>query len=162
LQPPRRRVEAGFESRYPGASALATECVINFFWLKDQMDAYSEAFTRRHGIPSPAAFNVLVILDGAGAALPPSVIAARMIVTRPTMTGILRSLVARRLVRVRPNARDGRSVLVELLPVGRARARKMRLALHRAEKRWLSCLATGQQRTLLRLVAALQWNVPRA
>jgi DNA-binding MarR family transcriptional regulator len=143
-------------------SALATECIVHLGWLRDEIDARSHALTRRHGIPSPAAFQVLAILDAASAPLKPSSIAHRMRVTRPTMTGIVRSLIARRLVRLRPNARDRRSVWVELTPVGSARVRKLRPALQRAQTRWMSCLGESQQRTLLRLVASLHAHLPRA
>jgi DNA-binding MarR family transcriptional regulator len=155
-----RLVDQGFEKRYPGADALATNCAINLFVLKEQLEAFSQAFSAKYGIPSPAAFNVLAILDGAGEPLNPSVIAERMMVTRPTMTGTLGSMVARKLVTVRKHPTDGRMQLVELTDLGRQRVRKMRPMLHRAEKKWMSCLGMAGQRRLLRTLAKLQAHAP--
>src|SRR5689334_16622021 len=76
---PRVRMEPDFATMWPGASALATECVLNLGVLSEQMAAFGEALARQHRIPSRAAFNVLAILEGAGESLPPSTIAERMI-----------------------------------------------------------------------------------
>jgi DNA-binding MarR family transcriptional regulator len=115
---------------------------------------------RKHGLPSPAAFNALSILGGAGGALSPSEIAERMIVSRPTMTGILQSLESRGLVRIVPHPRDRRSVHVEIAPAGQARVDALRPELHRVEKRWMSCLTQSEKQAFLGLLAKLQRHPP--
>jgi DNA-binding MarR family transcriptional regulator len=157
---PRIRTEPGFEAAWPGASALATECILNLGWWAERLAAYGEAVVRAHGIPSRAAFNVLEILRGAGSPLPPSTIADRMIITRPTMTGILATLERHGLVRRHPHASDRRMSLIEITAQGAARGASLRARLHQAEKQWMAGLSADEQRTLLDLVAKLQAAMP--
>ena len=157
---PRFRVEPTFEAEYPGASALATECVINMGFLASRFTAFLEAAIRREGVPSAAAFNVLTILDGAGEPLPPSTIAERMILTRGTITGIVDSLERHGLVRRLRHRGDARMRLVEITAEGQSHVRRIVPWLHDVERRWLDCLTAAEQRQLLRTVAALQANLP--
>jgi DNA-binding MarR family transcriptional regulator len=152
------RVAPDFETEWPGASQLATACVLNLGVLVDQMAAFGEALVRRYGIPSRAAFNVLTILAGAGSPLSPSTVAARMVVSRPALTGVLATLERRGMVRRLPHPTDGRMALLEPTPRGLAAVTEVRPALHRAERAWLDCLTATEQRQLLRVVAWLQAN----
>jgi DNA-binding MarR family transcriptional regulator len=154
------RLGPDFAAAWPGASQLATECVLNLGVLSEQMAAFGEALARQQGIPSRAAFNVLAILEGAGEPLPPSTIAARMIVRRPTLTGVLGTLERRGLIRRLPHPTDGRMALIAIAPRGRAAVAGLRPALHHAEKRWLDCLTEAEQRELLGMLARLQANAP--
>jgi DNA-binding MarR family transcriptional regulator len=155
------RVDRAMETRWPGSDAQATELAINFFALNARVEAFGEALCARHGVPSPAAFNVLTILHGAGAGLPPSQIAARVFVSRPTMTGVLATLSKRRLVRLRAHPDDGRMQIVELTAHGKAVVEEMRPRVHAAEKRWMACLSPHEAAQLGRILARLQQNVPR-
>lgn len=155
------QVEAGFEETWPGAEALATECVLNLTFLSDRLMDYTQALARTHGIPTVAGFNVLTIVHGAGEPLPPSTIADRMIVTRPTMTGILGSLERRGLIRRLPHPEDRRMVLIDITPEGRARVERLLPELHRVEKDLMGCLTLPERRALLSTVAKLQAYVAR-
>ena len=157
---PQIQTEPGFEASWPGALALATECVLNLHALAERMDAFGRSLVHRHGVPSIAAFNVLTILRGAASPLPPSTIAARMIVTRPTMTGILRTLERRGLVQRTAHGYDGRMSLIEITAKGRSRVESILPELHEAERLWMACLSDEEQRSLLRMVARLQANAP--
>ena len=128
--------------------------------LYEQTAAFGEALVRRHGIPSRGAFNVLAILHGAGEPLPPSTIASRMIVTRPTMTGLLGTLERRALITRVPHPTDGRMALVSLTPRARAQVESFRPGLHAAEKQWVGCLTEAEQQMFLRMLAKLQANAP--
>jgi DNA-binding MarR family transcriptional regulator len=154
-------VDRAIEKRWPGADARSTELAINLFALTAQVTAFSEALCAKHGVPSPAAFNVLTILEGAGRGMPPSEIADRMIVSRPTITGILDSLTRRRLVRSRKHPTDGRMQLVSISPSGHALVHRMRPELHAAERKWMACLDRTQQDQLAHLIATLQAHAPR-
>ena len=155
------RLEPTFEQEWPGAEALATECGLNLGDLNSQLKSFGEALVRRFRIPSIAAFNLLTILHGAAEPLPPSVIAERMIVSRPTMTGIRRTPEQRGLVRRMPHPTDQRMVLIALLPPGREAVEALRAALHQAEKQLMSRLKAGEQRDLLGFLAWLQASAPR-
>ena len=148
------RLDAGFEAEWPGASRLATECVLNLGMLGEQLAAFGEALARRHGVPSRAAFNVLAILAGADGPLPPSTIAERMVVSRPALTGVLGTLERRGMVRRLPHPTDGRMALLEPTARGLDAVAGLRPALHRAERAWLDCLSEVEQRALLRTSAA--------
>ena len=157
---PKFQIGQEFEATYPDASALATACVLNVIFLNEQMESFGEKLVHRHGIPSRAAFNVLTILDGAGEPLPPSTIAARMVVTRPTITGIMGSLERRGLIQRLPHPDDQRMTLITITPQGRASVMQLLPELHRAEKRWLECLTHEEQQALLLALAKLQANAP--
>jgi DNA-binding MarR family transcriptional regulator len=149
------------EEKWPGSNAKATELAINLFVLSGRVSSFADALCAKHGVPSPAAFNVLTILAGAGAPLAPSAIAERMFVSRATMTGVVGSLTKRRLVRVTRHPTDGRMSLVAITEAGVRVVQRMRPELHAAEKRWMSCLSRREQRSLLGLVARLQANAPK-
>jgi|SRR5581483_2329187 len=153
-------VDPAIETRWPGADAEATELAINLFVLNGRLSAFSQDLCDRYRVPSPAAFNVLTILEGAGQPQKPSAIADRMLVTRPTMTGIVESLERRKLVRTRPHPTDGRASLVELTAGGRRRVHAMRPALHAAEKRWMRSLSADERRRLRGILATLLRHMP--
>ena len=131
---------------------LATEAVVALFGLSGALTTTARAFCDKHGVTSPAAFNVMTILDGEGSPLAPSVIAERMIVSRPTITGVVDSLARRGLVCVLPHPSDRRMSLVELTPAGQNLVRRMQTELHDLEARWLSGL-TGTEKRLLKALA---------
>jgi DNA-binding MarR family transcriptional regulator len=66
---------------------------------------------------SPSAFNVLLSVHSApGQVLEPRQLAAQLMVSRPSITGLLDTLQGKGLVLRRPHAEDGRCVLVGLTP----------------------------------------------
>ena len=155
-----RHVGPGFEQRWPGAEALSTDCAINLTMLSSRLTQFSQALTEQHGLPSPAAFNLLAILQAAGRSLAPSEIAARMIVARPTVSGILGSLAARGLVRLEAGSGDRRTRAVSITPAGAARLRQMFPDLHRRERQLFDCLNGAEKRQLLKIMGKLLMNFP--
>ena len=155
-------MDSDFERSFPGASALASECVLNLAFLSGRIETYGQAVVRAAGVPSLAAFNVLTILDGATQPLPPSTIAERMILRRSTMVEIVRSLERRRLIRRFPHPQDRRMVLLEITADGRDRVSALRPQLHQAERWWMRSLSEAEQRSLLRALAKIQANAPGA
>lgn len=77
------------------------------------------AVERRHGL-SNAAAQTLAIIEGAGEALAPSVIAERLMITTGSMTSLLDTLERRGMVRRRAHPSDRRRLLVELTDDGQA------------------------------------------
>jgi DNA-binding MarR family transcriptional regulator len=150
------RLGPDFEAEWPGASSLATECVLNLYVLSGLIEDRSTAFMHDVGLPSMAAFNVLTILQGAGKPLPPSVISEHMMVTRGTMTGILDSLENRGMIRRRRHPGDGRGRLIEMTDRARKLHDEVRPRIHAAEQRVVASLNTRQRKDLIDAVAGLQ------
>jgi DNA-binding MarR family transcriptional regulator len=153
-------VGAGQEREWPGSSALATDCVLNFVSLANRILAYGVRIAIGRGIPSVAAFNVLTILHGEGGPLLPSTIAERMVVTRGTVTGVLGTLEQRGFIERSTDERDGRIRPVTITAAGIARVLEILPLLHDGERRWMEALSVPQQRQLLGLVARIQSNAP--
>ncbi|MEM6544922.1 MAG: MarR family transcriptional regulator [Pseudomonadota bacterium] len=65
-------------------------------------------------------YDALAAIDALGTEAQPKAVAERLLVTRANVTGLLRRLEARSLIRVASHHTDGRSVLCEIAPKGRA------------------------------------------
>jgi DNA-binding MarR family transcriptional regulator len=154
---PFRRVGDDFEDEYPGASALATECFANLFHAGNLLMELHDRHTRENYQLSPSARQVLAVVEGAGEPLEPSVIAARVLITRGSMTSILDTLEKRGLVQRVPHPDDRRRLLVEITPDAQTILDELLPALHARERDVItSALSTTEQRELLRLIAKLQ------
>lgn len=149
------RVGPDFEHRYPGASRSATECAMNLVRTGDLLVNRVAEVLRPFGL-SPAGGLVLSMLADASGPLTPGEIRDRLIVTGPTVTGLIDSLQTAALVRRAPHPDDRRRVLIELTPAGRELADRFRPAVHAAQRPWLSCLTPSQQRHLLALLTRVQ------
>ena len=160
------RIPLGFEAEFPGASAVATEAFLNVGVLTGAVRSAVERLVTEAGSPSMAAFNVLSVLDGDPAPLRPSTIAARMLVTRATITGVLDVLERRRLVRRRPSGDDGRSKEVVITVAGRRLVQDLVPRVHRFERELMGALSDDQLHQLTSMVAVLQQRIaeldPRA
>jgi DNA-binding MarR family transcriptional regulator len=156
------RVADDFEGEFPGASALATECFLNLAYLGTAMLASLNRVLNGYGIPSYAGFNALAVLAGAGEPVPPSVVTDRMIVTRPTVTGILSTLEKRGLVARSAHGSDGRMHLVGLTANGRNSVRRVLPEVHRFENDLFGVLDQGQLRTLLGMLDTVFERLDRA
>ena len=154
---PLRRVGDDFEDEYPGASALATECFANLFHAGNLLMELHDRHTRENYQLSPSARQVLAVVEGAGEPLEPSVIAARVLITRGSMTSVLDTLEKRGLIQRVPHPDDRRRLLVEITPDAQTILDELLPALHARERDVItSALSTTEQRELLRLIAKLQ------
>ena len=149
------RVAEGFEDEFPGASALATECFLNLAYLGTAMLASLNRFLNGYGIPSYTGFNAMAVLAGAGEPVPPSVVTDRMIVTRPTVTGILSTLEKRGLVARTAHSSDGRMHLVGLTVEGRDSVRRVLPEVHRFENELFGVLDEGQLRAFFGMLSSV-------
>lgn len=157
---PMFRVDPDFEAQWPGASSVATEIAMNFGYIFERATSYLEDVVHRHGITSPAAFNALAILRGAGQPLPPSVIAERMVRSAGTVTELLDALVRRGMVRRVASTDDRRMRLVETTPEGLARVERILPEFHQAERQLVRGLTAKQQEQFLHLLAAVEAALP--
>ena len=113
--------------------------------------------TREEYRLSPSARQVLAVVEGAGEPLEPSVIAARVLITRGSMTSILDTLEKRGLIQRVPHPDDRRRLLVEITPDAQAILDELLPSLHAREREVIrAALSTNEQKELLRLVAKLQ------
>lgn len=151
------RVGDDFETEFPGASGLATECFANLWRAAGMLIELHDRHTREEYGLSPAARQVLAVVEGAGEPLEPSVIAERMLVTTGTMTSVLDTLERRELILRLPHPSDRRKVLVQITPAAQTVVDELLPALHACERDVISAaLSTTEQRQLLGLVAKVQ------
>ncbi|MBW8792611.1 MAG: MarR family transcriptional regulator [Streptomyces sp.] len=155
--PPLIRVGTDFESEYPGAEALATECFANLWRTAELlMGLHNRDTMDRHQL-SPSAREVLAVVEGAGEPLEPKVIAERLMVTTGSMTSLLDNLEKRGLVRRLPHPHDRRRLLIDITPEARLIVDELLPALHARERDVIGdALTFTEQRALLRYLAKLQ------
>ncbi|MGH9246875.1 MAG: MarR family winged helix-turn-helix transcriptional regulator [Acidimicrobiales bacterium] len=99
------------------ADPLVDACITGLLRAEARVSATIEENLRRHDI-SAAGFNVLMILAGNPGPMCPREISDRRLVTRGAITGVLRSLEDRSLVRRTRHPDDRRMQLIELSPAG--------------------------------------------
>jgi DNA-binding MarR family transcriptional regulator len=112
------------------------------------------------GVPSSTAFQALTVLFRADGPLPPSTIAGRMVVARPTLTGILKALEHRGLVARSGHPLDRRMQLIELTRTGRRTVAETLPLVHRFEAQLFGGLEARDVATLLGLLQVLAERLP--
>jgi DNA-binding MarR family transcriptional regulator len=151
----RVRAHDGFEDEFPDASPLATECFFNLgqvaTLMLSELNRLLEGFT----VPSYTSFNALAVVAGADEPLSPSVVAQRMAVTRPTITGVLHTLERHGWVALTAHPLDRRMRLVAPTQAGRALMARVLPEVHRFEDELFNVLDHGQQSALLGTLAVL-------
>ncbi len=149
------QIAPDFEARYPNASARATECAMNLVFTADLLVKRIASLLQPFDL-SPASGLVLSIVADAESPLPPHKIAARLIISRATVTGLLDSLERRGYVQRRPHHSDRRMLLVEVTDTGRQVANAFRPIVHHQQKLWLGVLSDEEQRQLLHSLQQVQ------
>jgi len=145
-----------FEEEFPGASRSASECAANLARTGTLLLAELQRRRRPYADLSPAAFQVLAIIEGEGAPLPPSVISERTLVTSGTMTALLDTLTRRGLVRRLPHPGDRRMLLVDLTDAGRAVVDVVLPATHRITQEMFAPFSEAERERLLKLLGRVQ------
>jgi DNA-binding MarR family transcriptional regulator len=149
------RVRADFERVYVGASRRATECAMNLVKTGDMVVSRVSSLLSEFDI-TPAGGLVLSMLAEAAEPLPQSTIRERLLVSGPTVTGVLDSLERRGLVRRLVQPGDRRRRRVEITPEGSAVAAAFLPVVHAAERPWMSCLSDDEQQSLIELLGRIQ------
>lgn len=153
------RVDPSFADEFPGASASASECMMNL--LRAASRALSEADRYRRTVTnlSAAASQVLAIVEGAGEPLPPHVIAARMLVTTGTMTAVLDTQERRGYITRVPHPHDRRKVLISITPAAQALVDALLPRIHAAEAAIFAPLSEAERATLIDLLGRVQARI---
>jgi DNA-binding MarR family transcriptional regulator len=149
------RVEAGFETLYPSASRAATEAAMNLVKTGEMVLSRVADLLRPFGL-SPAGGLILSMLSDAPGPLGPGEIRERLLVSGPTVTGLVDSLERQGLVARMPHPGDRRRLLVAVTEKGRRLAHEFRPVVHAAERPWLDCLGPADQRRLVELLGRVQ------
>jgi len=105
-------------------------------------------------------YNVLRMIDTLGPQ-PQAEVARRLMVTAPVVTRLAAALVDAGLVERRADARDRRTVLLELTPAGRKRARAMRRDLLAAAHELLEPLPAKRRAAVGAALEELQVLLPQ-
>lgn len=108
---------------------------------------------------SPAAFQVLAIVEGAGVPLPSRVIGERMLTTSGSMTSLLDTLERRGLICRKPHPDDRRMLLVDITDEARAIVDVVLPATHRATRAMLEPLDDAERGSLLDMLGRLEAHI---
>jgi DNA-binding MarR family transcriptional regulator len=109
---------AAEEAADPAVDPLAIQSVIWLFRAYSAVAGAQAAVLRPYGL-SPSAFNVLMALSNTPERLlEPCELAERLLVSRPSMSGLLDTLEGKGMVRRRVHPQDRRRVLVSLTDEG--------------------------------------------
>ncbi len=154
-QPAPIRVAPDFEHEYPGASRVASECMINMGVTWFTAEPVFNRLLDKYRL-SGTGFNVLEILRGARVPLQPSAIADHMLITRGGMTKALDVLEKLAYVRRMPHPSDRRMLLVEITDSGTRVMNELLLRLHVYEKEWLNVLTPEEQKAFIEFMGRVQ------
>jgi DNA-binding MarR family transcriptional regulator len=111
---------------------------------------------------SPGRYSVLMELLAEGAPLQPSELAARIGVTRPTITGLVDGLLSQGLIERRPDAEDRRRVTVSLSGAGELFLKDLLPAQFRLMADAVECLSPVERRSLIRLLGRIDDRLSEA
>jgi DNA-binding MarR family transcriptional regulator len=148
-------VRADFERVYPAASRHATECAMNLVKTGDMVVSRVSSLLTQFDI-TPAGGLILSMLAESAEPLPQSSIRERLLVSGPTVTGVLDSLERRGLVRRLSQPGDRRRRRVEITPQGSAVATAFLPVVHAAERPWMACLSDAEQQLLVEMLGRIQ------
>jgi DNA-binding MarR family transcriptional regulator len=148
------------EHNLPGCDPLKVQATIWIFRAFSAVNSAQAEDLRPLKI-SPSAFNVLMaLLNTPGHVLEPCQLADRLLVSRPSITGLLDTLQAKGLVTRNPHAGDGRRVLVQLTEAGKQLLRE-HVASHYAEQeRTFGDLDAEELATLVTLLRKVRGAAP--
>ena len=148
------------EATHPACEPLNVQCLIWLFRaFNATLNAQAEEL-RPLGL-SPSAFNVLMALRNMpDRQLEPCQLAQRLLISRPSVTGLLDTLQAKGLVTRQPHAEDRRRVLVTLTAEGDA-VLESHYATHYAELNTaFADLSEAEREVLVTLLRRVRGAVP--
>lgn len=149
------RMGPAFEQDWPGASARATECVMNAIRTGDRASARLAELLRPHDL-TPSAFQVLAIIHGAREPLPHHVIGERLLTSRGTVTFLVDGLERRGLVRRQPHPSSRRTVLVAITDEADRLVHTIQPQIHAMDRETTRGLIEAEQEILIELLGRMQ------
>ncbi|MGH8929992.1 MAG: MarR family winged helix-turn-helix transcriptional regulator [Egibacteraceae bacterium] len=148
------------QQTWPQCDPLLMQALI---WLSRAFNAaangQAEAL-RPFGL-SPSAFNVLMALHNTpGHTLEPCQLAERLLVSRPSITGLLDTLQTKLLIERMPHPDDRRRVIVSLTPAGQSALEGAFEDHYREQQALFEDLTTRELSTLVVLLRRVKGAVP--
>jgi DNA-binding MarR family transcriptional regulator len=150
------------EQRLPGCDPLKVQATI---WIFRAYSAVNNAQAEdlRPLRLSPSAFNVLMaLLNTPDHVLEPCQLADRLLVSRPSITGLLDTLQAKGLVTRKPHSADGRRVLVELTDEAHELLQRHAKDHYAEQERTFADLDADELATLVTLLRKITGATPPA
>lgn len=148
------------ERTHPSCQPLNVQLSIWVIRAYSAVAGQQAAELREHQL-SPSSFNVLMaLLNTAEHRLEPHEIAARLLVTRPSVTGLVDTLVGLGLVERRPHETDGRRVLVQLTDRARTLMHEHFPTHYANLNAQMSVLTDEEKATLVALLRKIEGAVP--
>lgn len=148
------------EQSHPDCRLLGVQAVIWLFRAYNAVVHTQAEELRPYGL-SPSAFNALMALHNtAGGSLEPCQLAERLLVSRPSMSGLLDTLEGKGLIRRTPHHEDRRRVLVALTEKGRALLDEHFPHHYRRQDAQLAALDDDDLETLVSLLRRIGGAVP--
>jgi DNA-binding MarR family transcriptional regulator len=149
------QIASNFDALYPTASAKATESAMNLVFTADLLLKRISTLLQPLNL-TPTSALVLSMLANSEMPLPPHEIAARLIISRATVTGLLDSLERREYICRLPHQSDRRMVLIEITEAGRQAVDEFRPIVHQHQKEWFEVLNEREQQQLIDTLHRLQ------
>ncbi len=158
---PRERERIALQQQtWPQCDPLLVQALI---WLSRAFNAANngQAEALRPLGLSPSAFNVLMALHNtSGHALEPCQLAERLLVSRPSITGLLDTLQTKLLIERQPHPDDRRRVIVSLTPAGQSALEAAFEAHYREQQAMFEDLTAHELSTLVVLLRRVKGAIP--
>jgi DNA-binding MarR family transcriptional regulator len=148
------RIERETKS-YPNYDHASRESFLNLERAHVLVRPLFEHLFRPYGV-SGSTFNVLMILRYSKTPLAPHEIGERVVVTRPTVTGLLHSLESQGLIKRDPDPGDGRRRRVQLTDSGKELVEDLLPQVFALLNEIFSGLTASEKETLIQLLAKVQ------
>lgn len=148
------------EATHPSFDPLNVQCLVWLFRaFNATLNAQAEEL-RPLGL-SPSAFNVLMALHNtADRMLEPCQLAQRLLISRPSVTGLLDTLQSKGLVMRHPHGDDRRRILVHLTDEGEALLESHYATHYREQEAAFADLSADERETLITLLRRVRGAVP--
>jgi DNA-binding MarR family transcriptional regulator len=110
---------------------------------------------------STARFDTLAQLHAAGGEMTMGELSEQLMVTSGNVTGVIDGMVADKLVKRRPHAADGRSIIISMTPTGRNLFAKVRSALSKWMGEAMEDMGDAEIEQLIKLFGKLKHSADK-
>ena len=141
-----------FSERYPQPDPAATEAFLRFMRIGSDYLDFLDQFLRGHGLLHGRWITLILLMREPDRSAPPSVLAEKQGVSRPTMTGLLEGLERDGLISRANDPHDGRQSLIRLTRQGTEKLDAVMPGYYAAVSRLMSSYTSYELKSLLKLL----------